>query len=358
MASNKRTQAALAGMAALLMVAAAVTALAGGGGSARALVNCDVGDYSNDGEELAFLGLINDYRAQNGLGPLTISTNLNRASHWMSNDMGTNAYFGHTDSLGRSAYQRALDCGYPQGAGENLAAGTNWDTAQEAFTAWQNSSGHNSNMLGAFYQQIGIARINVPGSPYGWYWTTNFGATDDGTGGGGGDPTPTNTATNTPVPPTATNTPVAPTTTNTPGGETTNTPPAPTATPTNTPPGAVPSATPSPTPSPTPTNAGGATGSGSPANTATPTRTPVATATPTTPAGSLPLVPGSANLVGWPGADEDPDAALKSLASTIEMVYRWDPVEKQWERYGPTLPWYVNNLLKLRNGEAYWVITK
>jgi uncharacterized protein YkwD len=370
MATTIRTQAALSAMAGVLLAAAALFALAGNAGEARALVNCDVGDFSNDAEELTFLTLINNYRAENGLGALTISTNLNRASHWMSNDLGVNAYFSHTDSLGRSPYQRALDCGYPQGAGENLAAGTAWDTAQEAFTAWQNSPGHNANMLGTYYRQIGIARVQVPGSPYNWYWTTNFGATDDGTGGGGA-PTNTPAPTNTSVPPTATNTSAAPTATNTPvaptatptnptgGGPTNTATTQPTATPTNTPAGGGGSnplmpPTPPPPPSATPT------ASPPPTKTPTPkpTNTPGPTATATTPAGSLPLVPGSANLVGWPGEDQDPEVALQSISETIEVVYRWNPTAKKWERYGPDLPDYVNNLLKLRKGEAYWVITR
>ncbi len=111
---------------------------------ASALTNCDVTHDGNDSEELAFLTLINDYRSQNGLGALTISTNLNRGSAWMTEDMATNNYFAHTDSLGRSAYQRAIDCGYPSGAGETLAAGGAWNSAQNAFNAWQNSPGHNA----------------------------------------------------------------------------------------------------------------------------------------------------------------------------------------------------------------------
>src|SRR5512132_1187002 len=52
-------------------------------------------------EEQAFLTLINNYRQQNGLGTLTVDTKLQDASEWMSVDMGVNAYFSHTDSLGR-----------------------------------------------------------------------------------------------------------------------------------------------------------------------------------------------------------------------------------------------------------------
>lgn len=171
---------------------------------ANALTNCTISDaeVALDAEEQAFLGIINNYRAQYGLGPLTISTNLNRAAAWMARDMGQKAYFSHTDSLGRSPSDRAQNCGYPGGAGENIAAGTVKDTAQEAFEMWRDCPGHNENMLNRNYRTIGIARAHVAGSPYGWYWVTNFGLTNDGTGGGtGGGTTPTPTPTPTPPPP-------------------------------------------------------------------------------------------------------------------------------------------------------------
>ncbi|MCZ7576367.1 MAG: CAP domain-containing protein [Dehalococcoidia bacterium] len=246
---------------------------------AGALTNCTVTHDGNDSEELAFLTLINNYRSQNGLGALTISTNLNRGSAWMTEDLATNNYFAHTDSLGRSAYQRAIDCGYPSGAGENLAAGGAWSSAQAAFNAWQNSPGHNANMLGQYYKQIGIARHYQAGSQYGWYWATTFGTTNDGTGGGGGGddggggggqptntpfpPTSTPLPTNTPTPaqPTATPTSMRPTSTPTvnqgnPGGQTTPTPTpfVPTSTPTPQPSGSSPANTPTAAPA-TPTKA-------------------------------------------------------------------------------------------------------
>ena len=157
---------------------------------ASALSNCSVSDLSMDSEETAFLGLINQYRAQNGLGALTISTNLNRAASWMVIDLATKNYFSHTDSLGRSPATRSVDCGYPVGAGENLAAGTVRDTAQEAFDAWKASSGHNANMLTSYYQQIGIARYYSGSSTYGWYWGTDFGTVNDGTSGTGASTPP------------------------------------------------------------------------------------------------------------------------------------------------------------------------
>lgn len=182
---------------ALLALVMGFAALAGIGFTkpAGALTNCSVSDLGIDAEEQAFLGLINQYRAQNGLGALTISTNLTRSATWHAVDMGANNYFSHTDSLGRSSSARAQDCGYPTGAGQNIAAGTNWQSAQSVFTAWKNSSGHNANMLQASYRQIGISRAYKAGSTYGWYWVTDFGTTNDGTSGGGGggttNPTPT-----------------------------------------------------------------------------------------------------------------------------------------------------------------------
>lgn len=339
---------------------------------AGALTNCEVTHDGNDSEELAFLTLINNYRSQSGLGALTISTNLNRGSAWMTEDLATNNYFAHTDSLGRSAYQRAIDCGYPSGAGENLAAGGAWSSAQAAFNAWQNSPGHNANMLGQYYKQIGIARYYQAGSQYGWYWATTFGTTDDGTGGGGGgndgggggaEPT------NTPFPPTSTPLP-----TNTP------TPVQPTATPTSMPPTSTPTvnqgsgqgspggqATPTPTPfvptsTPTPQPSGSSAANTPAAPTATPTKTltplptstpkPASTATPSAP--SLPLSPG-ANLVAWPGDNVSPAQAFSGNTS-IKVVYEWNPATGEWRRYFPGLPAYLNNLARLNKGGAYWVI--
>ncbi len=187
---------------AILTLAMGFAAIAGAGLArpAGALTNCTVGSTSIDAEEQAFLGLINNYRAQNGLGALSISTNLSRAAAWHATDMGQKNYFSHTDSLGRSPSKRATDCGYPIGAGENIAAGTNWTSAQSAFTAWRNSSGHNANMLHGPYKQIGIARVYTNSSTYGWYWVTDFGTTNDGTSGGGTTaPPPTQAPASTPA---------------------------------------------------------------------------------------------------------------------------------------------------------------
>jgi uncharacterized protein YkwD len=147
-----------------------------------------------DSEEQAFLVTINDYRAQNGLGPLALNDALNNVARWMATDLGANNYFSHTDSLGRDPFQRMDQMGYAYNTwrGENLVAGT--EAAPAAFQMWRDSPGHNVNMLGANYTVIGVARVYTQTSNYGWYWATEF-------GGAGAAPLP-------PPPPAPTQAPV------------------------------------------------------------------------------------------------------------------------------------------------------
>ena len=135
-----------------------------------------------DAQEQAFLGLINHYRAANGLGPLSLNDQLNQDAIWMSQDMAGQNYFSHTDSLGRDPFQRMADFGYTYNTwrGENLAAGV--ETAQAALDLFKGSPEHNSIMLHRNFKVIGIARAFAPGTTYGWYWTTEF--------GGQGEPLP------------------------------------------------------------------------------------------------------------------------------------------------------------------------
>ncbi len=156
---------------------------AGRGHQAFAAGDCTVtaSEAGLDSEEQAFLTLINDYRVANGLAPLTASYPLTRASAWKSKDMGVQSYFAHDDTpISRTWVQRIRDCGYGYNTylGENIAAG--YTTASAVFNGWKNSPGHNANMLGTNYTTIGIGRHYVGGSPYGWYWTTDFGGYDDG----------------------------------------------------------------------------------------------------------------------------------------------------------------------------------
>jgi uncharacterized protein YkwD len=161
---------AAAGLAVLLVA----SALPGSPRVVHAATNCDVADLSLDAEEQAFIGLINNYRAQNNAGPVTGSPTLNRASSWMAVDMATKNYLSHTDALGRDPFVRMDQCDVATGfaKAENVAAG--YTTAAEVFEGWRISPGHNANMLNPGYKTIGIARSYNAGSTYGWYWASNF----------------------------------------------------------------------------------------------------------------------------------------------------------------------------------------
>ena len=151
------------------------------------LVNCTVTQANEaiDGEEQAFLGLLNAYRQQNGVGTVKFSPNLNRAAAWMSQDMMAKNYFDHTDSFSRLPFQRIKDCGYEgSGTGENIATGN--ATAQSVLNSWKASPAHNELMLNSTYQVIGIARS-------GELWTLDLGNTDDTNVIPTSGPTPTQT---------------------------------------------------------------------------------------------------------------------------------------------------------------------
>jgi hypothetical protein len=145
-----------------------------------------------ESEKTAFLTLINQYRQQNGLPPLSVSSALTTAAQLHSEDMARRNYFSHTTPEGKTFVDRIRDAGYTYNTclGENIAAG--FSTAQSVFEAWKNSPGHNQNMLNPCFKAIGIGLAYDAGSTYKWYWTTDFGGVDDsgGSGGGGGGPSP------------------------------------------------------------------------------------------------------------------------------------------------------------------------
>jgi hypothetical protein len=156
-----------------------------------------------ESEKSAFLTLINQYRQQNGLPPLSVSNALTIAAQGHSEDMARRNYFSHTTPEGKTFVDRIREAGYTYNTclGENIAAG--FSTAQSVFEAWKNSPGHNQNMLNPCFKAIGIGLAYDASSIYKWYWTTDFGGYgDSGSGrGGGGGYTPSNNPPNMPAEP-------------------------------------------------------------------------------------------------------------------------------------------------------------
>ena len=141
-----------------------------------------------DAEEVEFVRLINEYRAEHGLPCLSVSPTLNAAADYMSRAMGEQRFFSHNEPpcsegkcTGRDPFERMIDFGHDgwSTAAENIFAGSM--SASVAFESWRHSPEHDANMRGERFTAMGIARVEVPGSPFGVYWTNTFSDHNDGT---------------------------------------------------------------------------------------------------------------------------------------------------------------------------------
>ena len=157
---------------------------------------------SYSSEETAFLQLLNEYRVGLGLQPLLVSDSLSETGDRHDSDMGKYGFFDHYTKAsdwfpeGASPWDRMAKCGYDYrtSEGENIAASLLYSDAEAVFEAWKNSPSHNHTMTDADFKVVGLSLVYVPGSVYGYYWTTDFGGYVDptahalggsGTGGGG-----------------------------------------------------------------------------------------------------------------------------------------------------------------------------
>jgi uncharacterized protein YkwD len=112
--------------------------------------------------------LISAYRAERGLGPVSVDSRLMRAARGYARVMGERDQIGHR--LGGSLPKRVTAAGYHWGyVAENLAA--SYSTLEEAIAGWKNSAGHRQNLLSRFATEIGVAAVATPpGSDHRNYW--------------------------------------------------------------------------------------------------------------------------------------------------------------------------------------------
>src|SRR5918998_1029530 len=130
---------------------------------------------SADAEEWAFVELLNAYRGELGLAPVTMNAELSAAAEYHSVDMATNNYFDHYLFDGTDAGTNIQNFGYTGFPyAENIAAGM--ATAQEVLIGWQNSPEHNATMTNPQFTEIGVGLAYNEASHYGWYWTATYGA--------------------------------------------------------------------------------------------------------------------------------------------------------------------------------------
>ncbi|WP_276356864.1 CAP domain-containing protein [Cohnella caldifontis] len=103
--------------------------------------------------------LVNQERANAGLKPLAVNSQLANMALAKAKDMKNNNYFDHNSPTYGSPFDMMKSFGISyRYAGENIAMGQR--TPQEVMTAWMNSSGHRANILNANYTSIGVAYYN------------------------------------------------------------------------------------------------------------------------------------------------------------------------------------------------------
>jgi len=135
---------------------------------------------SYNSEELAFVQLLNEYRASKGLPALQLSDSLSVAAERHASDMGKYGFFSHITQqsdwfpAGSTPWDRMAVCGYTSNwAAENIAGGQS--SAAAVLSAWKGSSTHNANLLNAQARVVGIGFVAASGSPCGYYWVADLG---------------------------------------------------------------------------------------------------------------------------------------------------------------------------------------
>ncbi|MFT8888768.1 MAG: CAP domain-containing protein [Ethanoligenens sp.] len=115
--------------------------------------------------------LVNQQRAANDLGALTVNASLANMARVKSQDMITNNYFAHQSPTYGSPFDMMKQFGISfTAAGENIAYGQ--PTAQSVMDAWMNSPGHRANILNSSYTQIGVGAVKNSNGTI--YWTQEF----------------------------------------------------------------------------------------------------------------------------------------------------------------------------------------
>lgn len=106
--------------------------------------------------DLELLNLTNYERAQNGLPPLSMNSQLSEAARKKSAHMFANNYWAHFAPDGTSPWDFIKGAGYGYSyAGENLAKG--FTTSSDAVAAWMKSPTHKANILASQYEDVGFS---------------------------------------------------------------------------------------------------------------------------------------------------------------------------------------------------------
>lgn len=115
--------------------------------------------YATDVNIADLYSLSNQERANAGLAPLSLNSQLNSAALAKANDMFADNYWAHVAPDGVTPWSFILSAGYQYAsAGENLAK--DFNTSSGVVSGWMGSSTHKANVLSASYVDVGYAVVN------------------------------------------------------------------------------------------------------------------------------------------------------------------------------------------------------
>jgi len=120
--------------------------------------------------------MISGYRANNGLGAVTLDPDLMKLAEEHSRNMAARDKLDH--DVGKAFSQRIRGGRFDaKVAVENVSAG--YHTLAEAFSGWRDSPPHRANMLNRNVTRMGIAAVYSPKSKYKVFWTLILAAPDE-----------------------------------------------------------------------------------------------------------------------------------------------------------------------------------
>jgi uncharacterized protein YkwD len=118
---------------------------------------------------------VNAYRKSKGLKPLTLNAELTKAAYAHAKDLAKWDRISHYGSDGSNPWDRVKRAGYnAKVAAENV--GTGQTSFQEVLKGWQESPGHNRNLLMTDIDNMGIALVQEPKTEFKTFWVLSLGA--------------------------------------------------------------------------------------------------------------------------------------------------------------------------------------
>ncbi|MEO1280776.1 MAG: CAP domain-containing protein [Pseudomonadota bacterium] len=119
--------------------------------------------------------LINQYRADKGLKPLKLNTELTAAAKAHARDLAKWDRISHYGSDGSNPWDRVKRTGYKASlAAENV--GTGQISFDEVLRGWKQSEGHNKNLLLGDAKHMGLALVQAPNTEFKSFWTLVLGS--------------------------------------------------------------------------------------------------------------------------------------------------------------------------------------